>query len=314
MPSFKKPRKIIFRTFMVLFVLINVLACIHAYKFTHYNIQDTTIPKLPEQLSLTEKLNTLVLGVSLPKPINHNTPPQPYEEVKIGKLSAWWIKSDTTKPTLLLFHGYGSKKEGMLGRAMALHSMGYNTVLLDFSGSGDSPGNSTTIGYHEAAEVKQCYDYFAARIPEHKLWLLGSSMGAAAVMKCTHDYSIQPGGLILECPFGSLYEAVCGRMRAMGVPEFPMAGLLVFYGGLEHGFWAFNHSPTQYALSIKHPTLLLSGGKDERVSADEISSIYQNLSGPKKQIVYPESRHESYLNDYETEWKNDLDGFIKEHP
>lgn len=40
-------------------------------------------------------------------------------------------------------------------------------------------------------------------------------------------------------------------------PTFPMTGLLVFWGGVQNGFWAFGHNPTAYAKKISCPTLVL---------------------------------------------------------
>jgi dienelactone hydrolase len=67
----------------------------------------------------------------------------------------------------------------------------------------------------------------------------------------------------------------------MHVPAFPMAGFLVFWGGVQNGFWAFAHNPVDYAKKISCPTLLLYGEQDKNVSRQEIDAIYNNLSGAK---------------------------------
>lgn len=70
---------------------------------------------------------------------------------------------------------------------------------------------------------------------------------------------MQPSKIILEMPFGSLNNAVKGRVRTMGLPEQPISTLLCFWGGAEQGFWAFNHNPYEYAQKITCPTLLQWG-------------------------------------------------------
>ena len=52
----------------------------------------------------------------------------------------------------------------------------------------------------------------------------------------------------------------------MHVPCFPMAYLLVFWGGTINGFNAFNHNPQNYASQVKCPVLLMYGLKDDKVS------------------------------------------------
>lgn len=296
-----------------MFGVINIVTCFHAYRFTHFGSSDIPFTPNPEHLKFREKLSALVFGVSLPRPENTYKPRIPFRtfRIKNNSLECWEIPAKKTKGTVLLFHGYANKKSGMIDRAYAFHDMGYRVILTDFEGCGGSLGSTTTIGFSEAEDVKSCYDFARNIYPDQPVILLGSSMGAAAIMKCMKDYPIKPSAVILECPFGSMYKTVCNRFDAVGVPSFPMAALLVFYGGLLNGFWAFDHNPIDYAAHINCPVLLLNGGKDERVSKGEIDAIYKNLKGEKKKIIYPDAGHESYLNGYETEWKSDVKLFLK---
>jgi alpha-beta hydrolase superfamily lysophospholipase len=105
----------------------------------------------------------------------------------------------------------------------------------------------------EAEQVKTAFDYLTGN-REQNIYLFGTSMGAVAAMKAVSDLNIKPKGIIIECPFGTMYETVCSRFKTMNAPAFPMAGLLVFWGGLQNGFWAFGHNPVAYASNIKCPT------------------------------------------------------------
>jgi uncharacterized protein len=142
---------------------------------------------------------------------------------------------------------------------------------------------------------------------EQNIILFGTSMGAAAVA----EFQIKPDAAILECPFGSMYKTTCARFQQMGIPCFPMADLLVFWGGVQQGFWAFSHNPQDYAKQVNFPVLLLYGEKDQDVSRDEIDTIFKNLNGPKTLKTYPEAGHINYLLQYKTEWVNDVSAFLK---
>jgi PhoPQ-activated pathogenicity-related protein. len=135
-------------------------------------------------------------------------------------------------------------------------------------------------------------------------------MGAAAIMKAMHDHPLKVSGLILEYPFNTMYETVGARFDQMHVPRFPMAGLLVFWGGVQNNFWAFGHNPETYATAIKAPVLLMNGGEDKNVSLTATQSIYHNLQGTKQLIIYPLAGHENYLNQYRAAWINDVTIFI----
>jgi uncharacterized protein len=197
----------------------------------------------------------------------------------------------------------------MLDKSDIFIKLSYNTFLVDFMGSGGSEGNQTTIGYLEAEQVKTAYDFVKDK-GENKIYLYGTSMGAVAVMKAISDYKLNPTGIMIECPFGSMYKTVCARFNALKVPRFPIAGLLVFWGGIQNGFWAFGHNPTEYAKNISCPTLLMYGEKDERVSRKEIDEIFSNLKGEKQLKTYPSAGHENYLIKYKDEWTKDVDEFL----
>jgi alpha-beta hydrolase superfamily lysophospholipase len=291
---------------------MNIVAIFHSYKFTHFASSKSEKTESPEVLTTGEKIKTLFFGVSNPRPENKTFPRGSYQTIKLRsnkEIECWSIKTENSKGTVILFHGFGGEKSSMLDKSDVFRKLGYNTFLVDFMGVGGSEGNQTTVGFWEAEQVKTCFDYLIEN-GEKNIYLFGNSMGSAAIMKSMYDYEIKPSGIILECPFGSMYHTVCARFEAMNVPAFPMAGLLVFWGGLQNGFWAFSHNPTDYAKKINCPTLLLYGAKDEKVSRREIDEIFNNLAGQKKLKIYQEAGHENYLIKYEKEWKQDAEQFL----
>jgi uncharacterized protein len=306
----KLVRKVLW-TLLILFVLANIIAFMHAYKFTHFT--NSSVERTSNHLSLAEKLKTVFAGVNNPRPINKKQPNHAFEVIKIKsnkELECWLVKADSAKGTIILFHGYGGEKSSMLDKAEQFLLIGYNTMLVDFMGSGGSEGNTTTVGFKESQEVKDCYEYLIKNNFQN-ISLFGTSMGSVAVMKAIKDYDLRPKSIIIECPFGSMYKTVCKRFQMQGIPSFPMACLLVFWGGVENSFWAFSHNPEEYAKSIKCPTLLMYGEKDQKVSKQEINSIFQNLQGNKTLVTYPLAGHENYLSLYKEKWTNDVKTFLQ---
>ncbi len=302
----------------LLFILMNMIAFFHAYKFTHFSENDRAKTQSPEKLSTIDKLKTLILGVNNPRPENAVVPKQAYKTIYLEsnkKIEAWLIMlndsvgEDSTLGTVIIFHGYGGNKSAMLDKSNEFLSMGYNTLLVDFMGSGGSDGNSTTIGYQEAVEVKTTYDYLVEQGEAH-IFLFGTSMGSVAMMKAINDYQLKPDGIIIECPFGSMYQTVGSRFWKMGLPAFPMADLLVFWGGIQNGFWGFGYKPSEYARAISCPTLLLYGEQDNSVSRQEIDEIFSNLAGEKILKTYANSGHENYLIKYHDQWVSDVEMFF----
>ena len=162
-----------------IFLAMNVVAGFHAYKFTHFAESTSEPLKGAAQLSFSDKIKALFFGVNYPRPINDRLPSQPFKTVTVKSnkmIECWDIKADSAKGTVIIFHGYGGKKSAMLDKSYEFIEMGYNTFLVDFMGSGGSEGNQTTIGFHEAQQVKTAFDHLKQRGEQH-IYLFGTSMG-----------------------------------------------------------------------------------------------------------------------------------------
>ena len=131
----------------------------------------------------------------------------------------------------------------MVAEARAFLDMGCSVLLVDFRGSGDSSESYTTVGYYEAEDVAAAVDYARKQLPHSKTILYGGSMGAAAVLRAVASCDVQPDAIIAEAIFDKMLNTVRHRFEAMGVPSFPSAQLLVFWGGRQAGFNGFAHNP-----------------------------------------------------------------------
>ncbi|HEX2535383.1 MAG TPA: alpha/beta fold hydrolase [Chitinophagaceae bacterium] len=300
------------KTLLILFLLLNGVAFLHAYRFTHYD-SSARKTKDARRLSLGEKLGIVFTGVKNPRPQNEAVPDGAYETVRLRsnkEIECWHIRVPGSRGTVALFHGYGGEKSTLLDKAAVFQRLGYNTLLVDFMGSGGSEGRQTTIGFKEAEEVKTCFDHLKAG-GEERIFLFGTSLGAAAVMKAMRDYQLPVHALILECPFSTMLQTVKNRFGTMGIPSFPMAHLLVFWGGVQNGFNAYRHNPVDYARSITCPVLLLYGAKDEKVTPEETAAIFSRLAGPKSLVTFPLAGHENYLTRYREQWTAAITRFLR---
>lgn len=304
---------------LLFFVLMNAVAFFHAYAFTHFNEASTRKTATPHKLSLAQKFKALLLGIENPKPQTKHLPDKSYEILLLQtdeKIASWLLKTNEStcaeRKIAILFHGYGSEKSSMLERASFYNEKGYDALLVDFRGAGGSTGNECTIGFKEAEEVKAAYDA-ALQLGYRNIHLMGNSMGAVAVMRAISIYKLSINSLLIECPFGTMSETVGQRFDNMKVPRFPMAQLLVFWGGVQNGFCAFNHNPQEYAKAIKIPTLLMWGAKDKSVSKAETYQIFENLAGQKYLFIFPEAGHEDYLEKYNEKWQVAVSKFLQEN-
>jgi alpha-beta hydrolase superfamily lysophospholipase len=302
---------------LVLLVGLNLLAYRHARAMTHF-AADGTWRGRPPMLSAGTKARLLFGGLSLPRP---NSDAKPLHlglacevhhlDGEAGRLEGWYIPHDQSRGLVLLFHGYKSCKGVLLGEARAFHDLGFSCFLLDFRGSGGSDGNVTTIGYHEAGDVAAAAEYAARRWPGQPLILFGQSMGAAAVLRALGVLGVAADAAILECPFDRLRTAVRMRFAGLGVPSFPCAELLVFWGGAQHGFNGFRHNPIHYARGVTCPVLLLHGADDPQVRPEHVEEIAANLAGPAEVVPFEGLGHEQYVPRQVVKWKREVSAFLR---
>ncbi|WP_162910637.1 alpha/beta hydrolase [Hymenobacter oligotrophus] len=298
----------------MLFVLANVVAFNHAWRFTHFSAEVGRHTANPEQLSLAEKLWVLATGICNPKPVNAGLPAFAYRTVKIsspnGRLESWYSPVPQARGTVALFHGYTSDKSRLLREAAYFRHLGYSVLLTDFAGAGGSEGYRITVGYREAYDVAAAVRWLQLQYPRQCIVLYGVSMGAVAILRAESELGVQAAANIIECPYGSMLQTAQNRFAFMGIPAFPMANLLVFWGGVQNGFWAYGLSAEAYAANIKTPTLLMWGTADPRVTRQETDAVFAALGGPKQRHDFAGSGHEPYWRKHEAEWRRTTEEFL----
>ena len=311
----RKRIKRILLAVLIFFLLINVILVNQAYHLTHF-YEHGTVDSIKEQTTgFFGQAKVVLLGLKQQKLIG-TVPDSAYSDIKLKtkdslSLNAWLIRVPHSKGTIAIFHGNGSEKSANLSQSDAFNEMGYSTLLLDFRAHGKSEGNTCTIGYREAEDVKLAYDFLKNNGEKHIL-LYGISMGAATITKAIADYDLTPDKVILEMPFASLKETAEGKLKAAKLLSKPLGSLLTFWGGVINGFWAFNMEPKEFVKKIKCPVLLQWGKKDQGVTEIEINEIYKNISSKKKLVVYEQSGHENLCENEPDKWEDEITEFLEE--
>jgi alpha-beta hydrolase superfamily lysophospholipase len=229
-------------------------------------------------------------------------------------LETWCIARRETQALVLMFHGYAACKSTLLPEAKALYELGYSVVLADFQGSGGSSGNDTTLGIRESEDVARAYQWARSTWSGVPIILYGQSMGSVAILRAlaTHE-DVQPVAVVLECPFDRLRTTVASRFTAMGLPAFPAADLLLFWGSVQMGFNGFRHNGADYACVVRVPVLQMHGAKDTRVTQEQAEAIFHNLEGEKEFRTFDGVGHESCFAKCPEDWRRVVSTFLARH-
>jgi pimeloyl-ACP methyl ester carboxylesterase len=302
---------------LLVFVGLNLVVRRHARAFLEFS-PGGTLTRPPDQLSTREKLDVLVSGVSIPKPRNEHSPAVlglAFETIEIETadgitLSTWFVPAPTPVGTVVLFHGYSQSKDSLLEAAWQFVALGYSCYVVDFRGAGDSSGNYTTIGVHEARDVAAVVAEIEACGP---VVLYGVSMGAAAILRALALEGVEADAAILDAPFDRMLTTVQNRFEIMDVPAFPSAQLLVFWGGRSFGFDAFDHDPVEYAAEVSTPTLILHGSEDRFARPAEVTAVFDALAGPKQIATFEGVGHYQLAVVRPIEWRDHVTAFLRDH-
>lgn len=284
------------------FLGLNILSYAGAYVLTHFSAPGLlrvgpsrpTNAKLPSDVGL--KYTTQRIA------INQNE-----------WLETWFISAQTSvsRGTVLLFPGNaGSKSKQLIAPAQIFHDLGYDTLLVDFRGVGGSSGNTTTLGVREAKDVALAVNDAQRANLKRPYILYGVSMGSAAILKAVAEKAVNPDAIILELPYARLLDAVRSRVRIFKIPTFPIAELVIFWGGIQHGINGFTHNPVTYASQVKYPTLVFHGKLDKWTTANEIHQIIQNLRGSKQLVIFPKAGHDLLVTHDKKLWQKNVTQFL----
>jgi fermentation-respiration switch protein FrsA (DUF1100 family) len=97
------------------------------------------------------------------------------------KLSGWLLPVDNSQRIIIMVHGEGNNRADpgikMLDIAAGLVAHGYNVLMFDLRGHGESEGNRITGGYYEKRDVLGAVEYTKER-GFQQIGVLGFSLGA----------------------------------------------------------------------------------------------------------------------------------------
>jgi uncharacterized protein len=297
----RKTKMLLWQLALAFLVILNILAYSGAYLMTHYSE--------PGQWGM-------------PKPNSSKTPTAiglSYSSQRLSVNDDEWVETwlvpasgAEAKGTVLLFPGKDSSKaQQLLAPAQAFHELHYNSLLVDFRGVGGSSGNTTTLGVRESEDVALVLKEADRLQLQRPFVLYGISMGSAAILTAIAQEDVKPDGVILELPFARSIDALRSRVRALHIPSFPLAELIVFWGGVQHGFNAFAHNPVTYAAQVQCPTLIMHGSLDQWTTIDEIKEILQNLHGSKELVLFPNTGHTLLVTVDRELWKGSVNNFLQ---
>lgn len=234
------------------------------------------------------------------------------------KLDANYIKADhATKNTIVIAHGFMGNKDAMYPYAYLFHQLGYNVLLPDDRGHGQSEGNYIGYGWPDRLDyIKWIKRVVATDGADSKIALFGTSMGGATTMMVSGEKSVpkQVKVYIEDCGYTSVYDEIKYQAKTMyNLPEYPMVPIVSGINYLKNGYTFKQASALNQVKKNKKPMLFIHGYDDHFVPTAMVKQVYRADRGPKQLIIMGGKGHAASYEHNIALYTNSVNKFLKKY-
>lgn len=220
-----------------------------------------------------------------------------------------YLPDDTscTYPAICLCHGipatkYNPREKGGYSElAQQFCRAGFITLAFNFRGAGPSQGDIDLLGWTHDLGAALDFISMMPEVNRDKIYLLGSSGGAAvSIYVAAHDRRIA-GVATFACPAEFDFMATVGSADTL-IAEFREIGIIrnpQFTPSREE--WLAHFAavrPLDHIDKISpRPVLLVHGDVDETVPVEHAILLYNKAGYPKELIILPGAGHRLRLDE-----------------
>jgi uncharacterized protein len=209
-------------------------------------------------------------------------------------LRGWWLEGSQKESVIIMVHGVDANRADpsvkMLDIAADLVNHGYNVLMFDLRGHGESDGAQISAGYFEKRDVLGAVNYVRQR-GISKIGVLSYSMGAAAsLMAAAENQDIL--AVVADSSYADLEEIINHQFSIRSsLPPF-FIPLILFMDKTLYGIDFRAVKPVEAIKNISGPVFIIVGGKDDTVSTDQAQREFEASRNPQSQIwIVPEAEH-----------------------
>ena len=211
------------------------------------------------------------------------------------QIGGWLVRGDRSKGCVLLLHGVGSSRHGMLPVMQWLAEAHYTTYAITLRAHGDSTGDTNDFGWTARHDVIAAVRFLRREFPGRPVFVVGRSMGAAAAIFAAGELGFDVAGYFLEQPYKDLRSAVWNRLHHFLPPVLDWSA----YAGLR--LWApvflsvdvGQVSPYEHIGDIPEgvPIILASGSADRHAPLKEVNELFDRVRSDARLVVFEGAAH-----------------------
>lgn len=203
------------------------------------------------------------------------------------------INKYTSNKWVIPVHGYTSNGVGMAFYAEKFYNMGYNVMIPDLRGHGESEGDYIGMGWDDRNDIMNLIDYIIAEDSKAEIVLFGVSMGAATVMMVSgEELPSNVKAVIEDCGYTSAWDQFAYQLKVLfNLPEFPMMNIADIICKIRAGYFISDASAIKQVKKSVTPTLFIHGDSDSFVPFEMQEELYEACNAEKEKVVIEGAAH-----------------------
>ena len=225
-------------------------------------------------------------------------------------------QQEPTKRIAIIAHGYSGSNKDMAPWAKLYFDLGFNLLLPDARGHGDSEGDYIGFGWHERKDyitwIDKLIDEFG---DDTEIVLFGLSMGAATVMNVSGEQlPVNVKAVIEDCGYSSVTKEMAHQLKTLyKLPQYPFIPMTSLITKVKAGYWFGEASPEEQVKKSSTPTLFIHGDEDDFVPTHMAYELYHSAKGPKELYIAVGAKHGyAYVTDKEM-YRTRIKHFLNTH-
>lgn len=238
-----------------------------------------------------------------------------------SRLQGWFARPvGSNGNAVILLHGVGDNRQGMMGFAELFLSNGFSVLVPDSRAQGESGGEFPTYGIKESDDVHRWFNWLVLQQRPKCIFGMGESMGAAILLQSVEEEN-RFCAIIAESSFASFRQVAYLRVGQafhtgpwMGrLALRPAVEAALLYGRLTRGVNLADASPEKSVVGSRVPIFLIHGLADHNIPSQQSERIRSR--NPAEIILWnvPNAGHCGAVNVAGREFSTRVLGWFTSH-
>jgi uncharacterized protein len=246
---------------------------------------------------------------------------QEFEEVAMEShdgllLAGDFLRSEgSSGKAVILVHGFRGEGEEMGDFVQFYQEQGFDVLIPDARGHGQSEGDYMGFGWHDRLDLKQWTEFLVEEMDIRSMLLHGHSMGAAAVLMASGEaLPAEVSGIIADSGYTSANDILSYQLQHIyGLPSFPLIPVTSGITRIRSGFSFGEASALKQTEKNERPLFLVHGERDELVPVSMSREILEAAGEQAVLWTVPDAGHVKSYEVATAEYQERLREFIGEH-